>query len=196
MILCVALSATLSAEIKVLAFAGSTREDSVNKKLVSEAANLARQLGASVTVIDLRDYPTPFYDADLEAAQGMPVKAKELRRLMIDSQAIFIASPLYNGSVSAVLKNAIDWASRGENGGSSREAFKGKKFAIMSASPSAKGGAKGLTHLRAILEDIGGTVIPQQVALPDAYHAFDDQGRLKNEQIKAELQQLVETALK
>jgi len=194
MILCVAFSANLSAEIKVLAFSGSTRGDSVNKKLVSQAANLARQKEVTVTVIDLKDFPIPFYDGDLEAKEGMPLKAKQLRQLMIQSQVILIASPEYNGSLSAVLKNAIDWASRSEEGGSSRDAFKGKKFVIMSASPGSGGGARGLVHLRTIIENIGGTVVPQQVVVPDAFNAFDQQGLLKDLKIKLELQQLIEAA--
>lgn len=92
LVLCVAFSAALSAETKVLAFSGSTREGSLNKKLVLEAANSARQMGAKVTVIDLKDYPLPFYDADLEAKEGMPAKAKQLRQMMIQSDVILIAS--------------------------------------------------------------------------------------------------------
>ncbi|MDP1836408.1 MAG: NAD(P)H-dependent oxidoreductase [Chlamydiales bacterium] len=194
-VFCVAFSATLNAEIKVLAFAGSTREDSVNKKLVVEAAKIARQLHAKVEVVDLRDYPIPFYDEDLETSQGMPIKAKQFRQLMINSDVILIASPEYNGSLSAVLKNTIDWASRGENGGGSREAFKGKKFVIMSAAPGPGGGARGLVHLRAIIENIGGTVLPQQVVVPGAYNAFDEQGRLKDEKVRRELEQLIRTAI-
>jgi chromate reductase, NAD(P)H dehydrogenase (quinone) len=194
-VLCVAFSATLSAETNVLAFAGSTREGSVNKKLVSEAARITRQMQANVTVIDLKDYQLPFYDEDLETREGMPIKAKQLRQLMIKSDVILIASPEYNGSLSAVLKNAIDWASRSENGESSNEAFKGKKFVIMSASPGSNGGARGLVHLRTILENIGGIVLSQQVVVPDAYNAFDEQGHLKNEKVKKELKELVHTAI-
>lgn len=194
-VLCVASSAALSAETKVLAFAGSTREDSVNKKLISEAAQIARQMQANVTVVDLKDYPTPFYDEDLEAREGMPIKAKQFRQLMIQSDVIMIASPEYNASLSAVLKNAIDWASRNEDGEGSREAFKGKTFVIMSASPGAGGGARGLIHLRAIIENIGGKVLPQQVAVADAYNAFDEQGHLKDENIKKEIAQLVRAAI-
>lgn len=194
-VLCVAFSANLSAEVKVLAFAGSTREDSVNKKLVVEAAKVARQMQSNVTVIDLKDYPIPFYDEDLETNEGMPNKAKQFRQLMIQSDVILIASPEYNGSLSAVVKNTIDWASRGENGGGSREAFKGKKFVIMSASPGSGGGARGLVHLRTIIENIGGTVLFQQVVVPDAYDSFDEQGCLKNEKVKKEIEQLIHTAI-
>ena len=194
-VLCVAFSANLSAEIKVLALAGSTRDDSINKKLIVDAANIARQMQATVTVIDLKDYQIPFYNEDLEAKEGMPIKAKQLRQLMIQSDVILIASPEYNGSLSALLKNTIDWASRGENGGSSRDAFKGKKFVIMSASPGPGGGSRGLAHLRTIIENVGGTVVPQQIVVPSAYNAFDEQGHLKNEKIKKEIEQAVHSAI-
>lgn len=194
-VLCVAFSATLSAETKVLAFAGSTRADSINKKLIVEAANLARQMGVNVTVIDLKDYQIPFYDEVLEAREGMPPMARQFRKMMIQSDVILIASPEYNASLSAVLKNAIDWASRGETGGGSREAFKGKTFAIMAASPGSSGGARGLVHLRTILEDIGGSVIPLQVVVPSAYNAFDEKGHLKSEKTKMEIQKLLQAAI-
>lgn len=194
-VLCGFMWASLGAEVKVLAFAGSTRDDSVNKKLVIEAAGLAKELGAEVTVIDLKDFPIPFYDGDLEAREGMPAKAKQLREMMIQSQVIMIASPEYNGSVPGVLKNAIDWASRSEKGGSSRDAFKGKKFVIMSASPGSGGGARGLVHLRTILQNMGGTPLTQQIAVPDAYNAFDAQGHLKDPKLRAELQQALEAAI-
>lgn len=193
--ICLVYSAALTAEVQVLALAGSTREDSLNKKLVLETAALARQMGAHVTVIDLKNYPIPFYDGDLEAQEGMPANAKKIRDLMIKSDVIFIASPDYNGSMTAVLKNVMDWASRGERGGASREAYKGKKFAIMCASPGAKGGVRGLAHLRTVLEFIGGTVIPQQMVIPKAHAEFDSQGHLTNEDIRIELQQFVQAAI-
>lgn len=189
------LGGPVAAETKVLAFSGSTREDSFNKKLVQEAAKMAQQMGATVKVIDLRDYPLPHYDGDLEVKEGMPENAKRLRQLMIESQAIIIASPEYNSSVSSTLKNVLDWASRNEEGKSSREAFKGKKFAIMSTSPGKGGGARGLVHLRAIIEDVGGEVVKQQVTVPQAHSAFNAQGVLENpelkEQLKQEIQQIV-----
>ncbi len=191
-IACTMLTTALNAETKVLAFSGSTREDSVNKKLLLEAVSLAREMGAEVTVVDLKDYPLPFYDADFEAKEGMPEKAKELRRLLVQSQAILIASPEYNGSVSAVLKNVIDWVSRGENGQPSRDAFKGKKVVLLSASPGPTGGLRGLVHLKAIVENIGGNVLPKQFSLPQAYNAFDEQNHLKNQKTREELRQLVQ----
>ncbi len=187
--------AKLNAEVKVLTFSGSTREQSVNKKLAREAANIACELKAKSLFIDLKNLPLPFYDADLEARQGMPDNVKKFRNLMIQSDLIIIASPDYNGSVPAVLKNALDWASRSESGGASRDAFKDKHFLIMSASPGKSGGAKGLAHLRAIIENIGGKVIPDQISVPDAYNAFDPNGHLKSDILRNELKTAIQKAL-
>lgn len=183
------LAGTLAAETKVLALAGSTRADSYNKKLVKEAAEIAKQMGAQVTVVDLKDYPIPFYDGDLEKAQGLPANAKRLRDLMIASDAVIISSPEYNHSISGVLKNALDWAARSEDGRGSRDAYKGKKFALMSASPGRGGGAHGLVHLREIIEDVGGEVIAKQVSIPAAHTAFNAKGQIENPEIKQELVQ-------
>lgn len=185
-----------AAQTRILALAGSTRQASVNKKLICEAADLARQMGAQVILIDLKDYPMPLYDADLESEQGMPEKAKQLRQLMIESDAILIASPNYNGSLPGVLKNALDWASRTEKARPSREAFRGKKFGLMSASPGRSGGSKGLNHLKEIIEDIGGCVIAQQVSIPFAHKAFDSNGCLKNAQQKLALTELIRAVMK
>ncbi|MCB1149635.1 MAG: NAD(P)H-dependent oxidoreductase [Chlamydiia bacterium] len=186
----------LSAETRVLAISGSLREDSCNTKLVKEAALEAKRQGAEVMVIDLRDFPIPFYDGDLESKEGMPPHAKRLRQLMISSQAIFIATPEYNGSPSAVLKNALDWASRNEQGQPSREAFQGKKFAVMSASPGGGGGSRAAAHLQSILQNMGGTVVSTKVAVPSVYDAFDSQGKLKSQQLRIQLQQQIQEALK
>lgn len=189
------LSPELRAETKILAFAGSTQENSVNKKLLREAVNLAKEAGAIVTVVNLKDYAAPFYDGDLESNEGMPAKAKELRTLMIQNSVIMIASPEYNGSLSAILKNALDWASRNEEKAPSREAFKGKKFILMCASPSPQGGARGLAHLKNIIEALGGTVVAQEIALPNAYTAFNEEGQLINPQVKAKLKETIAAGL-
>jgi chromate reductase len=191
--LALAIITPLSAEMKVLAFAGSTRADSYNKKLVNDAADLAKQMGATVTVIDLKDYPMPFYDADVEKNQGLPKNAKRLRELMIGSDAIIIATPEYNSSTSSVLKNTLDWASRGEDGNYSPDAFKEKRFAIMSASPGKGGGSRALVQLRSILEAVGGTVISKQVTIPDAHQYFSEKKRPENRLLKEEIEQLLQT---
>lgn len=196
LVACVALTAPLVGEVRILAFSGSTRADSYNKKLVKEAAQIAREMGATVTIIDLKDFPLPFYDADLEISQGMPDNAKRLRQLMKESHAILIASPEYNGSLSAVLKNTLDWASRSEEGKSSRgDAFKGKKFALMSASPSKRGGARSLAHVRAVIEDIGGEVMQQQVTVGEAPTSINPEGVLQKASLKEDLRKQMKQLL-
>lgn len=190
------LSSTLfSSNQKILLFAGSTRKDSVNKKLILEAARIAKQRHAKVTVIDLKDYPILFYDGDLETTEGMPQNAQKLRQLMIDHQIIIISTPEYNASLSAVLKNSLDWASRKPGGGSSRDAFQGKTFVLLSASPSSSGGFRARQHLRSVIENVGGNVFQEGFSLPKAYEAFDQNGKLKNIEAEAELQKLIQNVL-
>src|SRR5262245_41278463 len=97
---------------RILAFAGSTRTESYNKRLVRIAAQGARSAGAEVTVIDLRDLPLPLFDEDLEKNEGLPASGRKLKDLFLAHHGLMISSPEYNSSISGVLKNAIDWVSR------------------------------------------------------------------------------------
>lgn len=165
---------------KILAFAGSTRQDSYNKKLVKIAVEGAKAAGAEVTYIDLRDLPMPLFDEDLEAQEGMPVNARKFKELLLAHQGLLIASPEYNSSITAVLKNAIDWASRTDPGEPPLAAYNNKVAAIMSASPGALGGLRGLVHLRSLLGNINVLVLPDQKAIPKAFEVFDADGKLKD----------------
>lgn len=175
---------------KILAFAGSTRQDSFNKKVLSIAVQGARNAGAEVTIIDLRDIPMPLYDGDFEKEYGIPENGKKLMNLMIEHDGFLIASPEYNRSVSGVLKNAIDWASRPVKGMSSLKAFDGKVACLMSASDGALGGLRGLFALRWILENIKVLVLPKQGTVPKANEAFDENGKLKDEKLQASIENL------
>ena len=165
---------------KILAFAGSTRTESFNKKLVKIAADGAREAGVDVTIIDLRDFQMPLYDADLENQKGLPPSAIKLKQLMLSHDGFLISSPEYNSSISGVLKNAIDWASRQGDDEVSLACFKEKVAGLMSASTGVLGGLRGLVHVRAILENIGVMVIPTQIAIPKAHEEFDPNGNLKD----------------
>lgn len=165
---------------KILAFAGSTRVDSFNKKLVKIAAAGAMENGVDVTVIDLRDYTVPLYDGDLEQQQGLPSNARKLKDLMLLHQGFLISSPEYNSSISGVLKNTIDWVSRPVEGEEPLACFKGRVAGIMSASPGALGGLRGLVHVRAILENISVIVIPDQIAVAKAHEVFNADGTLRD----------------
>jgi len=165
---------------KILAFAGSTRTESFNKKLVQIAIAGARAAGAEVTYLDLRDLPLPLFDQDLEAHEGLPPNGRRLKDLMLSHDGLLMSCPEYNSSVTGVWKNAIDWASRPVPGEPPLACFTGKVAAIMSASPGALGGLRGLVHVRSILGNINVLVIPDQIAIPKAHEAFGPDGRLKD----------------
>ena len=173
---------------KILAFAGSTRTDSFNKKLVKIAVAGARAAGAEVTLIDLRDFPMPVYDGDLEAKEGIPPKAQQLKQLMLANQGLLISSPEYNSSIPGGLKNALDWASRSAPGESPLACFVGKVAILMSASPGGLGGLRGLVHLRAMLANIHVLVLSDQMAIARAHEAFNLDETLK----EARQQQAIE----
>lgn len=167
---------------RILAFAGSARKDSFNKRIVQIAANGARAAGADVTYLDLRELPLPLYDEDLEAEQGIPENAMKLKELMKSHQGFLIASPEYNSSITPLLKNAIDWASRPCGDEPILAAFLDKVAGIMSASPGGLGGLRGLVHLRSLLGNIQVLVLPDQFAVMGAHEAFNPDGTLKDSQ--------------
>lgn len=171
--------------VPVLAFAGSARRDSLNKKLVRIAADCARGAGGAVTLIDLQDYPMPIYHGDYEAEHGLPDNATRLRELFLAHEGLIIASPENNSSVTALLKNTLDWVSRSIGDGKGRNSglapYRGKLAGLLSASPAMFGGARGLPHLRQILASLGVTVLGAQVSIPRADHAFDASGALVEE---------------
>jgi NAD(P)H-dependent FMN reductase len=173
----------MSEQISVLCFAGSLRTDSLNKKLVKIAMAGAQEAGAKVTFVDLSDLPMPVYNGDEEAKSGLPENAKKFKALMKEHDAFLIASPEYNSSVSAALKNAIDWASRAEADEKPLEAFKGKVAGVMACSPGALGGLRGLVHLRSILGNIGVIVVTEQTTVPSAMKAFNDAGAISDEKL-------------
>ncbi len=168
-------------KVKILAFAGSTRSQSWNKMLVKVAAEGARDAGAAITLADLRDYPMPLYDGDFEMHHGIPDKAKEFKSLLQDNHGFLVASPEYNGGYSAVLKNALDWASvKSTPEEMPLSVFKGKTASLMSAAPGVLGGLRGLHQLRDLLMNMNVTVLPQMQAVGRINEAFDENGVFKN----------------
>ena len=183
---------TTDGPVRLLAVAGSTRSGSFNKKLAVLAAETAEAAGARVTRVDLRDFPLPLYDADLEERSGLPAPARELKRLLAEQDAVLIATPEYNRATSGVLKNAIDWVSRAETEDEPPlVAFHGKVFGLVSASPGPFGGHNAVTMLRTMLYHMGVLVIPDQFSLPRAHEAFDEEGRLKEPRRRAALEDVV-----
>lgn len=176
---------------KILVFAGSLRADSYNKKIAKIAMKGAEQAGAEVTYIDLKDYPLPVYNAEIEESEGLPENALKLKELMLKSDGFIIASPEYNSSISGTLKNVIDWVSRQATPDEKYLCcFIDKVALILSASPGGLGGLRGLVHLRAILENIFTFVIPSQKTIPNAAEAFDEKGELKSADLKRSIEEL------
>jgi len=173
---------------KILAFAGSARQASYNKRLVKIATQAAKRAGGDVTLIDFKDYPLPLFDEDLEQAAGPPESVVRLKQLFMEHDGLLIASPEYNSSITPLLKNAIDWISRPVTGEPRLAAYVGKFAALMAASPGGLGGLRGLVHVRAILSSIGVTVLPGEVAIAKAHEAFDEEGNLQEarQQVKIE----------
>ncbi|SLN29060.1 NADPH-dependent FMN reductase [Oceanibacterium hippocampi] len=163
---------------KILAFAGSARDGSWNRKLIRIAVEGASEAGAEVTLIELRDFPMPLYNGDLEAAEGLPEHATRLQALFAAHDGLLISAPEYNSSVTPLLKNTIDWVSRPNGDAPSLKFIRGKTAGLVSTSTGALGGLRGLRHLREIFGNIGVTVIPDQTAVPSAASAFDENGRL------------------
>jgi NAD(P)H-dependent FMN reductase len=173
---------------RILVFAGSLRRDSFNKRLARLAADAVRAAGGEATLVDLADLPMPLYDGDIETAQGVTENGKRFKRLMMEHQGLFIASPEYNSSISGVLKNTFDWASRQEKGETALQCFDGKVAALCSASTGALGGLRGLATVRSILGNIRVLVLPEQLAVPKANEAFAEDGKLKDAKQQATLE--------
>lgn len=165
---------------KIAVIVGSTRDGSFNRALGALAAAQLAAHGAEVTVVDLAALDLPMYTAALEA-DAFPADALVLKKILAAQDGLLIVSPEYNGSIPALLKNAIDWASRPTDGEGplALTAFRGKAAAIMGASISPFGGIRALAHLRQILGTIQMLVIPDQVLVPNAHAAFDEAGQLK-----------------
>lgn len=178
---------------RILVFAGSARKDSFNKKLALAGAEAARSTGAEVTFADLAEFPMPLYDGDLESADGIPVAATRFRALLREHEGWMIACPEYNGSITPLLKNTIDWVSRPQDDDGAGFVFKGKAAALLSASPGQLGGIRGLVHVRTILHGIGTLVVPGDVSVGAAHQAFGDDGSLTDPKVGERLERSART---
>jgi len=178
---------------KILAFAGSARKDSLNKKLLKIAVEGAQAAGADVTLVDLADFELPLFSQDLESDMGMPDIAGKFKRLMIAHDGFLIASPEYNSAFSPLLKNTIDWASRSESDDEPPlMAYRGKTAAILATSPGGLGGMRGLVMLRMLLGNLGVIVFPDQQAVPNGLKAFNDDGSMSDPKQEKRIRRLAE----
>ena len=158
---------------RLLAFSGSARRDSLNRKLLAVAVDATRDAGGEITLIDLNDFVLPLYHGDLEDADGLPSNAAKLIEMINQHEGLLIASPEYNSMITPLLKNTIDWCTRGDD-----NPFIGKVAAVVSASPGALGGVRSLQLAQQLLLKLGCHVVPLQTFLPQADKAFDSNGQL------------------
>ena len=173
----------MDATIKILIIAGSLRRDSYNRALARAAAQLA-PIGVSTETFD-RLGAIPFYDGDVED-DGLPAPVAALRRAIEDADALLIATPEYNGATSGVLKNALDWASRGPT-----RILAGKPVAVMGASTGRGGAMGGIESVVRILTRMRSDVLDQVAAVPFAARAFDDELALEDAEIRADVTELI-----
>jgi chromate reductase, NAD(P)H dehydrogenase (quinone) len=171
---------------RILAFAGSSRKESWNRKVLDIAVAGARNEQAEVTVVNLADYPMPIYNADWHAENGVPPAMRELRALMMAANGLLIASPEYNTSITPLLKNTIDWLSQDVDGDSGYAPFTDKVGGLMGASNGQFGTMRALPHVSHILSNLGVLMLPV-VAVPAVAKAFDDDGAMTNERVKHRL---------
>lgn len=176
----------------ILVFAGSSRRESLNKKLAQTAAQTLQQQGGIATFIDLADFNIPLYHGDLEAEHGIPAEVQRLQNLLAQHQGLLIVSPEYNGMPTPLLLNTLDWLSRGSQGLSN---FSGKPVALLSASPGGLGGLRSLWSMRQFLSNLGLLVLANQLAVGAAQDAFNDQGLLNNPRQQDSLSQMTQQLL-
>ena len=165
--------------LRLLVFSGSLRRGSLNARLASLAARAIEANGGDADVAAMRDFDCPSYDADAQE-RGFPPGAEALRAKLEACDAFVISSPEYNASLPGVLKNALDWVSRFRP-----QPFNELHGLLLSASPSMVGGNRGLWALRVPFEHLGARVYPDMFSLAQAHNAFDDDGRIANEQLQS-----------
>ncbi|MGZ3723717.1 MAG: NADPH-dependent FMN reductase [Bdellovibrionales bacterium] len=161
--------------MKILFFAGSLRAQSFNKKYVRVAYDFISTLkDVEAEIIDLLAYPMPVFNQDIQD-KAFPDSVTQLIEKIMKADAIVISSPEYNGSISSVLKNTVDWSSRGP-----KNPWAGKQVLLLGASPGALGAVRGLWHSRRPFEVLNAHVYPEMSGLPKAHEAFDEKGALKD----------------
>jgi chromate reductase len=170
---------------RILGIAGSLRSGSFNRALLRAAVQLAPS-GVELTIFDELG-ALPFYDGDVEAA-GEPAAVRSLRAAIDAADAVLLVTPEYNDGTSAVLKNAIDWASRPP-----QRTLNGKLAAVMGASPTPSAARGGIESVKRSLRRAGSDVLEEQVAIPSVAGAFDENLHLTDGLVRAEVAGLVAT---
>jgi chromate reductase, NAD(P)H dehydrogenase (quinone) len=164
--------------MRIVTLAGSLRQESYNRKLLALAENALAEMNVEIDHLDLKDFPLPLYDGDIEDEKGLPPEAWTLKARIAAAQGIVIASPEYNGSIPGTLKNAIDWTSRGGS-----NPWQSKVIGLMGATTGMWGTQRMMPHLRQSFQILSAHVIPQQVNVREAGKVWDKSGNLLDEKL-------------
>ncbi|CAM3174783.1 NADPH-dependent FMN reductase [Stackebrandtia soli] len=175
-------------ELRFLVLSASTRSGSLNTRLAQVVADRLAGHNVGTVTANLRDFPLPLYEVDVQEREGIPEAAHRLGDLLRETDGFVIASPEYNFSMPAILKNAIDWVSRIKPW-----PFTGRNGLLVSASPGALGGYRCLAALRTPLEGLGARLSSGMYTLPKADSAFAPDGSLADESNRDRLAALVST---
>jgi chromate reductase len=171
--------------MKVLGIAGSLREGSYNAALLRQAAEL---LPSGVELELYRDLKrVPPYDEDDDGPR-VAAEVEELRAAISDADALLIATPEYNASIPGQLKNALDWASRPL----ASAVLRNKPVAVIGASQGMFGAVWAQAELRKVLGTSGARVVGDELPIAHAHEAFDEDGRLRSDELRAALAELLE----
>jgi chromate reductase, NAD(P)H dehydrogenase (quinone) len=186
--------------LNLLLLAGSARSGAFSARLRDVAQGLAAAAGANAQVLDLRALGLPLYDGDIEAAQGVPPGALQLREAIAAADALLIVTPEYNGFPTPLTINAFDWLSRVQAVGdtpSGLATLAGKPVALLASSPGPLGGLRAMNLLRQFLGlTLGLLIVPQQYALGRAHEAFNEAGALKDAKAEQAVDNVVKALLR
>jgi NAD(P)H-dependent FMN reductase len=177
---------------KFLTFSGSARVDSFNQKTVLCIGDELQKHGASVTNIQLSEFQAPVYHGDEESTKGLPEATARFKSLLHESDALVISCPEYNGFMTPLLLNTIDWATRSSDASVDLSCFKGKPVLVTSSSPGPGGGSRAAIHLKTLLAGIGCFVSPDNFTVPSGFSAFDEAGQLKDEGLQKRAAQIAQ----
>lgn len=173
--------------MKILLFAASLRNGSLNKKLAGYLNEILKVMpNTEIDFADFNEFEMPIYNGDVEESSGVPSGGKELAKRIQQVDAMIIAVPEYNGSIPGSLKNAIDWISRVKP-----NPIAGKHLLLVGASPGALGAVRGLWHSRVPFEALGVHVYPEMFGLSQAHDSFDETGALKDPKKRDQLAKLI-----
>lgn len=170
---------------KIIAFAGSSSKTSINKKLVTYAANQFEN--ASVEVLDLNDYEMPVFSVDKQNENGIHKLATDFYAKLGSADLIIISFAEHNGNYSTAFKNVLDWTSR-----INAKTFQEKEMLLLATSPGARGGSSVLDIATKRFPFQGG-IVKGSFSLPSFNDNFDTEKGITNEDLKNQLLEIIKS---